>query len=550
MSTLPEFSGYRVLASLGHGGMARVYLASSEKQPGFTKLFVLKALKDDFVNDPDLQAMFVQEARIAARLNHANVVQTYEVGEAGNIPFIAMEFLEGQPLNAVQRRFGRALPLDLQMRVFADVLCGLHYAHELTDFDGKSMGLVHRDVSPHNVFVTYDGVAKILDFGIAKVANAPSVTQTGVLKGKVGYMAREQILNLALDRRADVFSVGVMMFEALTGQRLVKPGTADIAALQERVSGSHPSVRELAKDMPEELVAIAEKAMQVDPANRFATAEEMQSALEDYLRTASNPQPRDLGKLVRERFEAERAALKRTIEEQLAHPSKTIAMVAPPIAASEGSPVPTPPSSATIDVIEATAVVPASPKRRLTAVVLVLAVAVAGMFVLLRARGGATAPASPLAPPVMPSALALTSTLDAATGPTAQPPASPATARVSLNVQPKDAQLALDGEPLVSGEPIVRPLDAAPHVLTVSAPGYRLSTQPLVFDRDQTLTIELAFVGKAAPTPAPRAGGRGPAPHPPPVAPATTTPTAAPPGSGFTEVNKRNPRPIDTSTPF
>jgi eukaryotic-like serine/threonine-protein kinase len=538
MSATPEFAGYRVLASLGHGGMARV--------------FVLKALKEDFVNDADLLAMFVQEARIAARLNHANVVQTYEVGDAGGTPFIAMEFLEGQPLNAIHRRFLSSLPLDLHMRVFADVLSGLHYAHELTDFDGKSMGLVHRDVSPHNIFVTYDGVAKVLDFGIAKVANAPSVTQTGVMKGKIGYMAREQILNHALDRRADVFSVGVMMFEALTGQRLVKPGTADVAALQERLTGNYPSVRQLAKNVPEELIAIADKAMQAEPADRFATAEEMQTAIEDYLRTASNPQPRDLGKLLRERFDVERHALKKTIEDQLAHPSKSIATVAAATVGAESSPVPIAGTSSDTEVIP-----PPSGARgmqRLVTLLVVAVLAVGGLFVFLRTRGGGASATTSASPVPMPDPVA--SAPPSAPAPSASAAAA-ATARIALNVQPKEAQLTLDGEPLAPGDSIVRPIDATPHVLGVSAPGYRPSTQPLVFDKDQTLTIELSLAGKAGSPPAvasPQRGGRGGGPRPPPspAQPTATTATTAPaaPGTAFPEVGKRNPRPIDTSTPF
>ncbi|MGH7328606.1 MAG: serine/threonine protein kinase, partial [Polyangiaceae bacterium] len=324
MNAPPDFAGYRVLARLGHGGMADVYLASSEKQPGFTKLFVLKALKEDFKNDPEILAMFVQEAHIAARLNHAHVVQTYEVGTANDLPFIAMEFLDGQALNTVIRRLGTKLPLDMYMRVLSDVLSGLHYAHELVDFDDTPMGIVHRDVSPHNVFVTYDGVVKVLDFGIAKVASAPSITRTGVLKGKVSYMPREQVLNKNVDRRADIFAVGVMMFEVLSGKRMVKPGTPDVTVLQRRMAGEDPAVREAAANAPKELVAIAEKALRPEASERFATAEEMQLAIEEYLRGSSNPQPRDVGRILRDSFGEERANLKKTIEAQLSVPTPAI----------------------------------------------------------------------------------------------------------------------------------------------------------------------------------------------------------------------------------
>ncbi len=146
------------------------------------------------------------------------------------------------------------------------------------------------------------------------------MTRTGVMKGKIGYMAPEQVLNQGVDRRADLFAVGVIMWEALAGKRLVDPGTHEIAALQARLTGAVPSLRAEARGAPEELVRIAERALSLEPAARFATAEEMQLALEEYLRGASNPQSRDLGKLLREHFQAERAELKRAIEERLAQP--------------------------------------------------------------------------------------------------------------------------------------------------------------------------------------------------------------------------------------
>src|SRR5262245_22043168 len=214
---------YRLLAELGHGGMADVYLAVTQGMQDFTKLAVVKRLRSHLAEDSDFLAMFMQEARIAARLNHPNVVHTFDVGHDGQFHFMAMEFLEGHPYSAILNRAGREhLDLALQIRILIDVLEGLHYAHELCDFDGKPLGLVHRDISPQNVFVTYDGQVKVLDFGIAKALDSAVETRTGVVKGKLSYMSPQQALANTIDRRADLYSVGVLLWEAVAQRRRYK----------------------------------------------------------------------------------------------------------------------------------------------------------------------------------------------------------------------------------------------------------------------------------------------------------------------------------------
>jgi serine/threonine-protein kinase len=214
---------YRLLAELGRGGMATVYLALVSGPVGFHKLVVIKQIGGEFAEEPEFLTMFLDEARLAARLNHPNVVQTNEVGQDGLRHFICMEYLEGQPLTAVTRRLVRQKPvlsLGMQLRIAVDALAGLHYAHELADFDGTPLGVVHRDVSPHNIFVTYTGQVKVVDFGIAKAMSSASATRPGVLKGKVAYMSPEQARGDAVDRRADIFAMGVILWEMATGKRL------------------------------------------------------------------------------------------------------------------------------------------------------------------------------------------------------------------------------------------------------------------------------------------------------------------------------------------
>ena len=561
-----DVAGYRVLARLGQGGMARVFVACSEKQPGFTKLLVLKILKEDFGTDPEILDMFVQEARIAARLNHANVVQTYEVGKVDALPFIAMEYLEGQALSTVVRRLGKGFPLALQARALADALCGLHYAHELTEFDGTSMGIVHRDVSPQNVFLTYDGTVKIVDFGIAKIASAPSLTRAGVMKGKVGYMAPEQVTNKNVDRRADIFAIGVMLWEAIAGRRLVEPGVNEVAALQSRLSGSIPSLRELAPDAPDELIAIAEKALSLEPEGRYATAEEMQNAIEEHLRTASNPQGRDLGKLLREAFAEDRAKLKKTIEEQLAQPAPSVPIMPGAVGPSSFSPVSASSGGGgsssrprEADSVEVTLIAldPTGPRRNAAsgggAKRFAVPLAAAAVFVIvavaLLRKGGDSGPS----PSSSATGAAVASASGPATGAASPVPteakAAPKTAAVTLAVQPREAKATLDGASVSVTEPIVHAADGSRHELTLSAPGHKPVTREIVFDKDQTLAIDLAPLAAPAPVPrgvtAPRNGGA--TPTQPATTAASPTPTAPP---GFGEVDKRKPRPIDTSSPF
>jgi serine/threonine protein kinase len=211
---------YELVTLLGEGGMSRVYLAVSRGPVGVSKLVVVKQLRPEMAFDAEFVTMFIDEARIAARLSHPNVVQTYEVVEEGGQYLLAMEYLEGRTLAEILHRAGRAnMPLEEHLWILTQVLAGLHYAHELADYDGQALSVVHRDVSPSNVFVTYNGEVKLVDFGIAKAAGAISATQQGTVKGKLGYSAPEQFMSQPVDARADVFSAGVMLWEAAAFRR-------------------------------------------------------------------------------------------------------------------------------------------------------------------------------------------------------------------------------------------------------------------------------------------------------------------------------------------
>ncbi len=491
--THPQTLGsYRVICPLGEGGMARVYLCNSRGIGGFRKLLVVKALRSDFASDAEFLEMFLDEARIAGRLNHPNVVQTNEVGVADGTHFIAMEYLEGQPLSALIKRVSRkGMPIHLHLRILADALLGLHYAHELADFDGTKLSVVHRDVSPQNIFVTYDGATKVVDFGIAKAAGSAALTREGVLKGKVAYMAPEQAAMESVDRRADIFAVGVMLWEALAKRRLVPNGSDDLAALNRRISGKEPTLQEVAPFAPPELVEICQKAMARSPADRYATAQEMREDIESYAMDVSRAGD-DVAKFMTEHFAKDRADLRALIDAQLQHPSvgkmDDLAVKSGFKRASEISDL----SEASARSIKRDT---KPPKRLGTNLLMIGTALILGggiAFGLIRSKGaepGAGASATSAAdvkavpPPASASAQAV-----------------PADVRVSISTNPPNAELSIDGE-RVSGTPFVKsmPRTSQPHRIEVSAGGFTKEERNVVFDHDTDLLISLAASPKVSP---------------------------------------------------
>ena len=290
----PTVGKYQLLAVLGRGGMADVFLALSRGPMGFNKLTVVKRLRAGLADDNSFRDMFLDEARLAARLNHPNVVHTYEVGEHDGVYFIAMEYLEGQSLNKVIKEAQkRDISFDLAFcaRVVSDALAGLHHAHTLKDYDGTPLRIIHRDVSPHNVFVTYDGSIKLVDFGIAKAALSSVETEVGVLKGKVAYMSPEQATSQPIDARSDIFAMGIVLWELLAKTRLM---TGDSAAgtLHRLVNQPIPRVSSVRPDVDPVLDDIIARSLEKDPADRYQTAQDMRDALEAYIA--------DMGKSIRQ----------------------------------------------------------------------------------------------------------------------------------------------------------------------------------------------------------------------------------------------------------
>jgi serine/threonine protein kinase len=310
---------HEIICPLGAGGMAEVYLGLSRGPANVRKLVVMKEIRGELARDKRFVTMFLDEARIATRLNHPNVVHTYEVLEEPGTYVLVMEYLEGHSLFEVLQRIDLDFfPIEEHLWILTQVLAGLQYAHALADYDGSPLGVVHRDVSPGNTFLTYNGEVKLLDFGIAKASGAVSTTQEGMFKGKLNYCAPEQIqADAPIDARADIFAVGLMLWEALAGRRIdVGNGFAQLAHV--RLAGQEPRIRSIRADADPELAEVCDRAMALRPADRYLTAADFQRDLERCLeRSSRRVGRRQVAELMRHHFEMERREMQKRIEAHL-----------------------------------------------------------------------------------------------------------------------------------------------------------------------------------------------------------------------------------------
>lgn len=283
-----RIGNFEIIRHLARGGMADVFLARVEGLEGFEKLCVLKRMLPELSTSDEHVRMFLDEARIAGALHHANIVQVYDVGIANGKYFLAMEYLPGQDLSKINKRLAglaEQMPVEQVVHIVAAICAGLHHAHESKDPHGNPLGIVHRDISPQNVFVTHDGHVKLMDFGIAKASRRSTRTRSGVLKGKLGYMAPEQAMGEPLDRRADIYATAVILWELLTGRRLHATHNEyeTIRAIVERTPPPPSAVR---KDCPASLDGVVMRGLSKDASMRHPTALEMQHQLEAVAREA------------------------------------------------------------------------------------------------------------------------------------------------------------------------------------------------------------------------------------------------------------------------
>ena len=275
---------YMVLKHLASGGMADVLLARTDGIEGFERHVVLKRIRAEHAKDKRFIDMFIDEARLAANLHHQNIVQVHDIGESAGEYFFAMEYLHGEDLRAMLSVVSKTrahMPLGTVVSIISSVAAGLHYAHERRGADKKPLHIVHRDVSPSNILVSYDGSVKIVDFGIAKAAMRQNETRSGSLKGKVSYMSPEQCKMNAVDRRSDIYALGVVLYEMATTTRLFK-GDSDYLVMDAICTGKIPLPRVRRPDLPNELSTIIMTALATDPERRYQTADELRSALDAF----------------------------------------------------------------------------------------------------------------------------------------------------------------------------------------------------------------------------------------------------------------------------
>lgn len=280
--TLGKFSLVRHIAT---GGMAEIWLAEQIGPGGFAKELVIKRILPHLAQDQQFTSMFLDEARLVAQLTHPKIAQIYELGELDGNYFIAMEYVDGIDVASIielAREKGQMLPVPLVTKLIVDTLEALDYAHDFTSRDGQPYHLVHRDVTPHNVLVSNDGIVKLVDFGVAKAKQNQSKTQTGAVKGKFAYMAPEQIQNRDIDRRVDIFATGVVLYEMLT---LNKPFGEDLAAISNILSSAPPDPRTIRPDIPDALYQIILRALAKNPDDRYADAHLMMMDLQNFLRS-------------------------------------------------------------------------------------------------------------------------------------------------------------------------------------------------------------------------------------------------------------------------
>jgi serine/threonine protein kinase len=321
--SIETYGRYQLLKRLATGGMAQIYLARRPGPEG-DKLLVVKRILPHLTENDDFVKMFLDEARIAARLNHANVVQIFDLGAQDDSFFIAMEYIHGEDLRKLWKESetrGRPLPVPLVCRILIEACAGLDYAHKRTDpTTGRPLGIVHRDVSPQNILVTFEGGVKVVDFGIAKAADQATITRSGVLKGKYSYMSPEQASGLRVDCRSDIFALGVVLYELLTGTRLFKR-SSDLQTLTAVGECKVLPPSQLTARVPADLDAIVLQALAKEPAERYQEAAQLQHALEAWLDAHALPaSSADLAAYMKELYAERLAAEARSGEVQVEDP--------------------------------------------------------------------------------------------------------------------------------------------------------------------------------------------------------------------------------------
>jgi len=453
-----QLGKYQTVRPIASGGMAAVYLGKAVGVGGFERFVAIKVMHPHIAHERDYVEMFLDEARLAARIRHPNVVPVIDVEkDAEGVPFIVMEFIEGPTLGQMlklMRRHQDALPIDIALRIMCDVLNGLHAAHELRGKDKQPLNLVHRDVSPQNIMVGYDGITRLTDFGVARARVRIHTTRSSQIKGKLAYLPPEQLSEETPDRRADVYGAGVVLWEALTGQRLFKAET-EAKLIMRLLEGAKLHPREVNPDVPEAIDAAVMKALAMAPDDRYGTAAEFADALEDAAMLGG-------GRVANSRAVADYAKslpldVTSTSEAPPPMGAEPPALLSePPTRVTSGSSLTT--GAGAASEIAATARNSGGRGALMGVVALAVAVAAVGLYVSLTGSSASSETA-----PLAPAAAAPTET-------TAAAPSAEVVAATSASAEPSATAAASAGTALSNGLPSAAPEQSAQTAKTTRGP--------------------------------------------------------------------------------
>ena len=471
-----RFGRYVLGPALGAGGAASVYLARLEGPHGFERFLALKIVHQHLLDDSEFVSMFLDEAKLTVRLSHPNIVHTYELGHHGGESFIAMEYLAGKPLSQVyERAFRRGTPLsyDLIAWLGARAAEALHYAHNVTDEQGQPLHVVHRDISPDNLFVTYDGQVKLIDFGVARAEGRLTKTAWGQVKGKFRYMSPEYALGRSFDHTLDLFALGATLYEAALGT-IAFDGADEVQTVERLMLGNFSDPRSIRGDFPPALAEILARAMSPERSQRFESGNELAAALDELVPLSSADTRTKLARTMEQLFEQERSLETRNRAELRALEAPTT---------EEPTPL-----HHEVRIARARSRLP----HWLLPVVVGAGAAALGLWLVMLGTGqNEPTEASPVAAPAVEQQAQ-----------TASSPPQPAHITLKFALQPADVAARIRvGDRVVSERPprIELPRGTSPLSVELSADGYVTSHLSVIPDRDQSLVVALSPEPKSAP---------------------------------------------------
>ncbi|MCK9459159.1 MAG: serine/threonine protein kinase [Proteobacteria bacterium] len=495
---------FAVIYPLAHGGMASVHVGRISGMAGFEKLVAIKVIHPHLACEESFVTMFLDEARLAAQIHHPNAGEVIEVGEDGGLYYMVSELIVGQSLRNLYRRaeaLCRKIPRPMSADICAKVCGALHEAHELKDGDGKPLGIVHRDISPRNVLVSYNGFVKLIDFGIAWAKGRMSHTDVGQVKGRIGYIPPEQLKGQPFDRRGDLFSLGVMLYLMVIGKHPF-PGVSDAERMHKIVNGVFVPPRLVIPGIEPDLEAVIKKAMAGSPDDRYATAAEMGRDLKSYVHASSTlpggwDSSNELQAVMHDLFEDEQLRHRERIREAAEVVGSDKVFEAPARAPKGATPVSLGETAMTATGTHRSIIAKESGgwAHSLRLVIAGGAVAIAAVVALSLALsdGGALPPSRAPEPDTRAALIASPAEpLYPAPVRNAAEDAAPLVIHVAFDVQPPEAVISVDGARLAEG---ARELDLAPdgktHSVTIEAPGYATERGSFVADVDHTFLRRL-----------------------------------------------------------